>query len=172
MSLPDAEALIDALATQMRAAVTPETALVGIHTGGAWLAERLHRELGLDRPYGVIDISFYRDDYGRIGLHADPRASSIPFDVGGCDIVIVDDVLYTGRTIRAAMNELFDYGRPARVDLAVLVDRGGRELPIEARFCAETLTIPAHHNLQLERDAAGRFSLRLLDARPATDQER
>ena len=164
MNLPEAERLIDALVEQIRPAVSADTALVGILTGGAWLAERLHAALALPTPLGTIDISFYRDDYGQRGLHANLKPSSIPFDVAGRPIIIVDDVLYTGRTIRAALNELFDYGRPARVDLAVLVDRGGRELPIGARFCAHTIELPRGRTLRLERDDGGRLSLRLIDA--------
>lgn len=167
MELPEAEDLIEQLIDMMRPAMTPETALVGIHTGGAWLAERLHAVLALAAPLGSIDVAFYRDDLAGRGLYAKARRSEIPFDVEGRPIVIVDDVLYTGRTTRAALNELFDYGRPARVDLAVLVDRGGRELPIEARFCAHRLTQPLSPNrtLQLERDANGVFSLRLIEAK-------
>jgi pyrimidine operon attenuation protein/uracil phosphoribosyltransferase len=164
MPIPDAEDLLAVLVAQMRPNVTPDTALVGIHTGGAWLAERLHAELGLAQPLGILDPSFYRDDYARRGLHAAPRASSIPFAVGGAPIVIVDDVLFTGRTIRAALNELFDYGRPGRVDLAVLVDRGGRELPICARYCAHTLNLDGERSLRLDRGHDGRLSLRLIDA--------
>ena len=167
MELPKVEELIAQLVAQMRASVTPDTGLVGIHTGGAWLAERLHAELGLAAPLGSIDVAFYRDDLDGRGLHAKARRSDIPFDVEGRPVVIVDDVLYTGRTTRAALNELFDYGRPARVDLAVLVDRGGRELPIEARYCAHRLNQPlsANRSLQLERDADGAFSLRLIEAK-------
>ena len=162
----DAEALCRQLAEQIRPHVSPATALVGIYTGGLWLAERLHAELGIAQPLGAIDVSFYRDDYGSKGLHAKPQRTEIPFDVDGAHIVIVDDVLYTGRTTRAALNELFDYGRPARVDLAVLVDRGGRELPIAARFCAVTLAepLPAGQNLQLERDDSGALTMRLIHA--------
>lgn len=163
MNLPDAEHLFDRLVAQMREVVAPETALVGILTGGAWLAERLHKALDIRTPLGTIDISFYRDDYGHRGLHPNPRPSSIPFDIDDRPVIIVDDVLYTGRTIRAALNELFDYGRPGRVDLAVLVDRGGRELPICPRFCPHTLDLPHGQNLQLERDDAGRLSLRLVE---------
>ncbi|NMF97677.1 bifunctional pyr operon transcriptional regulator/uracil phosphoribosyltransferase PyrR [Aromatoleum toluolicum] len=162
----DAEALFQTLVEQMRPHVTPDTALVGIHTGGVWLAERLHPALGLKQPPGSIDVSFYRDDFGSKGLHPQPKRTDIPFDVEGAHVIIVDDVLYTGRTTRAAINELFDFGRPARVDLAVLVDRGGRELPIAARYCALTLPqpLPASQNLQLETDAAGALTLRLIDA--------
>lgn len=167
MDLPEAEDLIEQLIVLMRQAVAPEAGLVGIHTGGAWLAERLHAALGLAVPLGSIDVAFYRDDLAGRGLHAKARRSEIPFDVEGRPVVIVDDVLYTGRTTRAALNELFDYGRPARVDLAVLVDRGGRELPIEARFCAHRLAQPLAPNrsLQLERDADGGFVLQLIDAK-------
>ena len=166
MQLPDAESMLHALVEQMRPHMCADTALVGIHTGGVWLAERLHKALGLSQPLGCIDVSFYRDDYGSKGLHPQPQRSGIPFDVDGTPIVIVDDVLYTGRTTRAALNELFDYGRPSRVDLAVLVDRGGRELPIMARYCAHTVSEPLKKNqsLQLERDESGKLELRLIDA--------
>lgn len=166
MNKLDAEALCRTLIDQMQAHITTDTALVGIHTGGVWLAERLHQALGLKQPLGAIDVSFYRDDVGSKGLHANPKRTEIPFPVEGAHIVIVDDVLYTGRTTRAALNELFDYGRPACVDLAVLVDRGGRELPIGARYCAYTLPdpLPASQILELERDDVGKLSLRLIDA--------
>ena len=162
----DAEMLFRTLVEQMRPHVSSATALVGIHTGGAWLAARLHRALGLTQPPGSIDVSFYRDDFGSKGLHPQPKRTDIPFSVEGADVIIVDDVLYTGRTTRAAINELFDFGRPARVDLAVLVDRGGRELPIAPRYCALTLPdpLPANRNLQLESGAAGELTLRLIDA--------
>lgn len=163
MMLPDAESLVELLAAQMRDELAPGTALVGILTGGMWLAQRLHAMLAIEPPPGVIDVSFYRDDYGERGLHANPKPCNIPFDVAGRPIVLIDDVLYTGRTIRAALNELFDYGRPARVDLAVLVDRGGRELPICPRFCAHRLAIDSARNLQLEKDAQGKLSLRLIE---------
>lgn len=163
MNLPDAESLFATLLAQLRGAVTPETALVGIYTGGVWLAERLHAELGLPLAPGSLDPSFYRDDVNSRGVPGSMRRSHMPFEVEGRDIVIVDDVLYTGRTTRAVLNELFDYGRPARVSLAVLVDRGGRELPIEARFCAYRLPapLPADHTLHLEKIDGGVFSLRL-----------
>lgn len=159
----DAEALCRQLAEQIRPHVGPATALVGIYTGGLWLAERLHEALGIAQPLGAIDVSFYRDDYGSKGLHASPQKTEIPFNVDGAHVILVDDVLYTGRTTRAALNELFDFGRPARVELAVLVDRGSRELPIGARYCAHTLpeALPREQNLDLQRDDAGAFSLKL-----------
>ncbi len=134
--LPDAETLyanlLVAVRHEIQALPIQEVHLVGIHSGGAWLAQRLHRDLKLVQPYGTLDISFYRDDFEKIGLHAQVLPSDISFPVADKHLIIVDDVLYTGRTIRAAMNELFDYGRPASIRLAVLVDRGGRELPIAA----------------------------------------
>jgi pyrimidine operon attenuation protein/uracil phosphoribosyltransferase len=146
---------------QLRSVVTPKTALIGIHTGGVWVARRLHAALGLKPPLGTIDIAFYRDDYNRRGLSHNVRPSDIPFDVADCDIVLVDDVLYTGRTIRAALNELFDYGRPGRVRLAALVDRGGRQLPIAPQFVGAVLEIPDDEQVLLKQDSNGKFSLEL-----------
>jgi pyrimidine operon attenuation protein / uracil phosphoribosyltransferase len=163
MLLPDAEQLLADLAERIRPDITMGTAIVGIHTGGAWLAERLHRELKLPLPLGTLDISFYRDDFDRIGLHAQVKPSDIPFEVEGSDIILVDDVLYTGRTIRAAINELFDYGRPASIRLATLIDRGGRELPIGSQYVGATLTLPADKMLALEKNATGKLSLCLYD---------
>ena len=160
-SLPPATELIERLAAQLRPAITPATVLVGIHTGGAWIAAVLHAALGLATPLASIDVSFHRDDHhlGN-GLKAAGRVSHLPDDVEGAHLILVDDVLYTGRTIRAAMNELFDYGRPARVELAVLVDRGGRELPVAATYCAYTLSkpLPASQSFNLQRDANGQLS--------------
>ncbi len=157
----DAEALYQALAQQVKAGLahTDNVAIVGIHSGGAWLAERLATALDLKERLGFIDVSFYRDDYAEKGLHAEVKPTQIPFDVDGATILLVDDVLYTGRTTRAAINELFDYGRPARIMLAALVDRGGRELPIAADFVADTITLSEHQQLVLQRATDGRFSL-------------
>ncbi|WP_220807201.1 bifunctional pyr operon transcriptional regulator/uracil phosphoribosyltransferase PyrR [Noviherbaspirillum aridicola] len=157
----DAEALYRALAERMKSGLAQarDVAIVGIHSGGAWLAERLAADLGLSARLGFIDVSFYRDDYAERGLHPDVKPSQIPFEVEGATIVLVDDVLYTGRTTRAAINELFDYGRPARVMLAALVDRGGRELPVAPDFVAETVTLPPDQHFVLQRAADGRFSL-------------
>lgn len=156
--LPDAERLCADLAESMRQGLHPDTALVGIHTGGVWVAGRLHAALGLKTPLGSIDVSFYRDDFSRSGLHPQPKTSDIPFAVEDRPIVIVDDVLYTGRTVRAVINELYDFGRPASVTLAVLVDRGGRELPIEAAYAASRIVLAAGQKLTLVRDDAGRFT--------------
>ena len=159
--LPQAEQLLAKLLEQMQPVVRPDTGIVGIHTGGVWVAERLHAALGIAEPLGTLDVSFYRDDFEKIGLHRDVKTSEIPFEVDGRHLVLVDDVLYTGRTIRAAMNELFDYGRPASIRLAALIDRGGRELPIAADFVGTALEIPAGQSVELTRDAAGRLGLRL-----------
>ena len=164
--LPDAEQLLTALIEQMRPEVGPETGLIGIHTRGVWVAERLHQALKLGTPLASLDVSFYRDDYQARGLHRDVKRSEIPFDVEGRDLILVDDVLYTGRTIRAALNELFDYGRPATVRLAVLVDRGGRELPIAAQFIGASLKPEPGQNIGLQRDAGGRLSLELRGEKP------
>jgi pyrimidine operon attenuation protein/uracil phosphoribosyltransferase len=134
-----------------------DSALVGIWSGGAWLAERLQRDLALPGRHGVISSVLHRDDYGSRGLAA-AAPTELPFEVDGRHIVLIDDVLYTGRTIRAVINELYDFGRPASVRLAVLVDRGGRELPIEPAFAAARIALPAGQRLSLGRDAQGRFS--------------
>lgn len=159
--LPDPEALVAALAEQLAPALAPETRLIGIYSGGAWLAERLAKLLpGFEAP-GSIDVSFYRDDFSRIGLPTQIRRTHLPFEVEGADLLLIDDVLFTGRSVRAALNEIFDYGRPASVQLAVLIDRGGRELPIEAQFVGTRLAVPLDQSVVLSRGAEGRFSLSL-----------
>ena len=150
--IPDAERLAADLAAQMRGTLEPRAALVGIYTGGAWVAERLHRELGIEPPLGLLAVTLHRDDFGRIGLHRESRRSQIPFDVDGREVILVDDVLHTGRTIRAALNELFDFGRPKAVRLAVLADRGGRELPVAADFSAAAIEVPADEELVLSNE--------------------
>ena len=156
----DAEAIYRQLAQRAREAYAGESIkLVGVHTGGVWLAERLKRDLKVAEPVGILDVSFYRDDFDQSGLKPDVRPSQIAFDVAGSHILLVDDVLNTGRTVRAAMNEIFDYGRPARVDLAVLIDRGGRELPIAAGIVGATIELPADVAVVLVRDDDGRLHL-------------
>ena len=154
----DAEALYGDLLTGVRGLLRPNTVLVGIWSGGAWLAERLQRDLNLAGEAGVISSALHRDDFGSRGLTGGADHTRLPFEIAGAHIVLVDDVLYTGRTIRAAINELYDFGRPASVALAVLVDRGGRELPIAAVVSAARITLPREQRLSLARDAAGRFS--------------
>ena len=161
--LPDTEKLCGQLAAELRTRLSEKSAMIGLYTGGAWLAERLHAMLGMKSPLGLMDIAFYRDDYHTQGLHHDPKRTKIPFDVSGRDILLVDDVLYTGRTVRAAMNELFDYGRPASISLVVLADRGGRELPICAQHCGAKVDVPAGQRLRLTRAADGKLALVLED---------
>jgi pyrimidine operon attenuation protein/uracil phosphoribosyltransferase len=160
-ALPDAERLCEQLARELKAVVTPSTAIVGIHTGGAWVAERLHAALALKIPLGLLDPAFYRDDYAKQGLAKDPKRSKIPFDVEGKDLLLVDDVLYTGRTVRAAMNELFDYGRPRSIALVVLADRGGRQLPICPQHCGAQVEVPEGMRLRLKRGEDGKLRLEL-----------
>jgi pyrimidine operon attenuation protein/uracil phosphoribosyltransferase len=144
----------------LSAAVTNASlALVGIYSGGAWVAQRLAQDLGLQDKLGFIDVSFYRDDYAKRGLHPDVKPTQIPFDVDDASIILVDDVLYTGRTTRAAINELFDYGRPKRIMLAALVDRGGRELPVAADFTGHRADVASHVSVNLHRATDGIFSL-------------
>jgi pyrimidine operon attenuation protein / uracil phosphoribosyltransferase len=157
----DAEALYAGLLSGVRRLLQAEGVLVGIWSGGAWLAERLQRDLGLPGEAGVISSTLHRDDFSRRGLGASADATKLPFEIEGRHIVLVDDVLYTGRTIRAVVNELYDFGRPASVRLAVLVDRGGRELPIEAACAVARVELPAAQRLSLARDEAGRFSFEI-----------
>jgi pyrimidine operon attenuation protein/uracil phosphoribosyltransferase len=160
---PDAEAAYARLLQSVRDGIAGRqgVSLIGIHSGGAWIAERLHRDLGLARPLGALSSAFHRDDYGRRALPVEMKATDLPFEVNGADIVLVDDILFTGRTVRAAMNELFDFGRPARIELAVLLDRGGRELPIEARYCGAVHPLAPARAFALGRDDDGRFTLRI-----------
>lgn len=164
-SLPDAHVLYEQLKAGVAALIKPlepqSVHLVGIHSGGAWLAQQLHIDLGLPGSCGLLDISFYRDDFDRIGLHTQVMPTQIDFPVAGQHLILVDDVLFTGRTIRAAMNELFDHGRPASIKLVVLIDRGGRQLPVCADFSAIKIELPHTDNLVLEKNEAGAFSLHL-----------
>jgi pyrimidine operon attenuation protein/uracil phosphoribosyltransferase len=156
----DAEALCRELARGVKQLMRPDSRLVGITSGGAWLAERLQKDLMLPGEAGVISSAMHRDDYASRGLAATAQ-TRLDFDVNGAHIVLLDDVLYTGRTIRAVLNELFDYGRPAAVSLAVLVDRGGRELPVQADFAAARVTLPDDQALALARDPVGLFSFQV-----------
>jgi len=152
----DAEALYAALLAGMRRHLVeqPDAVLVGIWSGGAWLAERLQADLGRAGQAGVITSTLHRDDFANRGLAADGGTTRLPFEVDGARIVLIDDVLYTGRTIRAVVNELYDFGRPASVSLAVLVDRGGRELPIEPAFAAARVMLAPTQRLALAKDGA------------------
>jgi pyrimidine operon attenuation protein/uracil phosphoribosyltransferase len=159
IALPDAEAALANLVEQMRHGLAHDAKLVGIYSGGAWLAERIARELGGNHPVGLLDVSFYRDDYASKGLSSKVKRTAIPFEVEGSRILLVDDVLFTGRSVRAAINELFDYGRPDAIELAVLVDRGGRELPIEATYVGARVIAASELSIVLNRVTDERFAL-------------
>ena len=150
----DIDKLLTDLATQLKRHLSDRVIeaplMIGIHSGGVWVAERLHQLLQLKDPLGHLDISFYRDDFSRIGMNPQVKPSHLPFSVDDRHIILVDDVLYTGRTIRAALNEIFDYGRPASVSLAVLIDRGRRELPIEANFSGLKMDLARGENIKLQ----------------------
>ncbi len=139
--------------------VKPSLCMVGIHSGGVWVAERLHADLKMQTPLGTLSSAFHRDDYNRRGLPAEMKSTLLPFEIVGAQVLLVDDILFTGRTVRAALNELFDYGRPASVELAVLLDRAGRELPIEAQYCGAKHPLASHMNFILERNSDLRFVL-------------
>ena len=160
-ALPDAEKLCAQLVAELKPRIGPKTAMVGLYTGGVWLAERLHMDLALKTQLGLMDIAFYRDDYSARGLKHDPKRTKIPFDVNGAELLLVDDVLNSGRTVRAAMNEIFDYGRPASITLVVLADRGGRQLPIHAQYCGAKVDVPGGMRLRLNREANGKLALAL-----------
>jgi pyrimidine operon attenuation protein / uracil phosphoribosyltransferase len=160
----DAEALYAELLAGVRTLLRADDALVGIWSGGAWLAERLHADLKRPGQPGLISSTLHRDDYGARGLAGGGDATRLPFAIDDARILLIDDVLFTGRTIRAVINELYDFGRPRSVDLAVLVDRGGRELPIQASFAAAKVVLPATQRLRLARKDDGRFAF-LLEAK-------
>lgn len=161
MTLPNPEQLTQQLAQAIKPRLRANTVLVGIHSGGAWVAKKIQQQLGGTLPLGTLDISFYRDDFSRIGLHPQVAPSDISFAIEGAHIILIDDVLYTGRTIRAAMNELYDYGRPASIELAVLIDRGGRELPIAADIVGARLDLTEDQNIQLTLDPNNKLTLSL-----------
>ena len=166
MSLPQVEALID----QLSQALSPHFAapalpplIVGIETGGVWIAERLRDRLAPGAEIGRLNISFYRDDFTRIGLHPTVKPSNLPTDIDDRVIVLVDDVLHSGRTVRAAMNEIFDYGRPQRIWLAILIDRGEREIPIQPDIVGERLALSAGEHIKLEGPDPLRLVVRQLE---------
>lgn len=152
----DTTPLLDTLSSELRNLLKTRNIenpmMIGIHSGGLWVAEELHKNLDIKTPLGALNITFYRDDFTRIGMHPQVQPSNLPFNVDDQHIILVDDVLHTGRTIRAALNEIFDYGRPASVILAVLVERGCRELPISADVVAAQVNLEKNQNIKLIRD--------------------
>ncbi|MGO1748679.1 MAG: bifunctional pyr operon transcriptional regulator/uracil phosphoribosyltransferase PyrR [Marinobacter sp.] len=152
-ALRDIDRLMDELETGLRSLLAERgiesPVLIGIRTGGVWVADILGKRLGIEEPFGELDISFYRDDFSRIGLNPKVTPSSLPFDTEGRDIILIDDVIMSGRTIRAAMNELFDYGRPASIILGTLIDLGARELPIQPDVAGQSLVLKAQQRVKL-----------------------
>ena len=170
MSLPQVESLIEKLTralTPFFSSPEEQPIIVGIETGGAWIAERLHRAIAPEAELGRLNISFYRDDFTRIGLHPTVKPSSLPTNLDDKTVVLVDDVLHSGRTVRAAMNELFDYGRPKKILLAILIDRGEREIPIQPDFVGATMELDPGSHIKLE----GPEPLRLIVKTRQTDGE-
>jgi len=159
----DTPALLDTLSSELRNLLKNRNienpVMIGIHTGGLWVAEELHKKLNIEQPLGALNITFYRDDFTRIGMHPQVQPSNLPFNIDDQHIVLVDDVLHTGRTIRAALNEIFDYGRPASVMLAVLVERGCRELPVSADVAATQIKLEKNQHIKLNRNAASELFL-------------
>jgi pyrimidine operon attenuation protein/uracil phosphoribosyltransferase len=166
VSLPSVESLIEKL-TQ---ALTPyfsnpesQPVIVGIETGGVWIAEQIRQRLAVDAEPGRLDISFYRDDFTRNGLHPVVKPSSLPTDIDGRTIILIDDVLQSGRTVRAAMNEIFDYGRPQKILLAILIDRGQREIPVQADFVGTSMSLDCNSHIKLEGPEPLKLVLKTLD---------
>ena len=160
MTLPSPEKLLADITANIQAQLKPNTALVGIHSGGVWLMQRIIKSLNFGTlPFGTLDAAMYRDDYAQRGLKNEPKPSNIPFDVTDKHIILIDDIFYTGRTTRAAMNELFDYGRPASITLAVLINRGGAQLPISPNITGAEILLKPNQNLQLTQDTKGKLQL-------------
>ena len=164
MSLPSVESLIENLAQALTPYFSSQSLpiIVGIETGGAWIAERLQQRIAPEAELGQLNISFYRDDFTRIGLHPTVKPSSLPTDIDNKTIILVDDVLHSGRTVRAAMNEIFDYGRPKRIVLAILIDRGEREIPIQADVVGESMELDSASHIKLEGPDPLRLVIKIL----------
>jgi pyrimidine operon attenuation protein/uracil phosphoribosyltransferase len=152
-ALENVEILLGRLEASLKAELNArgleDAAMVGIHTGGAWIAERLHARLGLCEPLGLLDISFYRDDFSQIGMHPQVKPSNLPFRVEGRNLLLIDDVFFTGRTVRAALNEIFDYGRPAHVILGVLIERNGRQIPLRPDCAGASIDLAPEQRIKL-----------------------
>ena len=141
--------LAEKLHSRLVTRATEQPLMVGIHTGGVWVANHLHQQLSIKEPLSTLDISFYRDDFSRIGMNPKVKPSQLPLQVEDRHIILVDDVLHTGRTIRAAMNEIFDYGRPASISLICLIERNGRELPVQADIVGQRVQLKASQHIKL-----------------------
>jgi pyrimidine operon attenuation protein/uracil phosphoribosyltransferase len=149
----DIQGLLDRLEQALKTTISgrniEDPVMIGIHTGGVWVAKKMHQRLNINEPLGLLDISFYRDDFSQIGVNPKVKPSQLPIDIEGRDIILIDDVFYTGRTIRAALNEIFDYGRPRQVVLGVLIERDGRQIPMKPDCAGETITLPPGQRIKL-----------------------
>ena len=167
LNTTDIQALIDKMASEIHESLADcRPLLIGVHTGGVWLAKQLEAALGtefFDGPLGTLNIAYYRDDFTRIGMHPQVMPSDLPFPVDDRDLILVDDVLYSGRTTRAALNEIFDYGRPASVTLAVLLERNGRELPVQADIVGQRIDLPANQQIKLTGPEPLQFVIQTVD---------
>lgn len=161
MQLPDPEILLDEVTAKIADLIQPESALIGIHSGGVWMMERILSSIKQTLPYGTLDAALYRDDFAQRGLKDALQPANIPFDVKGKHIILIDDIFYTGRTTRAAINELFDYGRPASIILAVLINRGGAQLPIQPQIVGADISLKPNQRFQLSQNAQGKLELAL-----------
>jgi pyrimidine operon attenuation protein/uracil phosphoribosyltransferase len=161
MQLPNPEQLLNDITNKIKMQLQADTAIIGIHRGGVWMMQHVLENINQDVPYGTMDAALYRDDFAQRGLKNSPQPADIPFDVNGKHIILIDDIFYTGRTTRAAMNELFDYGRPASVTLAVLINRGGAQLPIAPQIQGASLLLKPNQTLKLSQDTQGALQLAL-----------
>ena len=164
MTLPNPETLLAKITEEIKLQLQPNSALVGIHSGGVWLMQRILKSIKPEVSFGTLDAALYRDDYAQRGLKSESKPSNIAFDVTDKHLILIDDIFYTGRTTRAAMNELFDYGRPASISLAVLINRGGAELPISPNIVGAEIVLKPNQDLQLTQDADGTLLLSLQKA--------
>jgi pyrimidine operon attenuation protein / uracil phosphoribosyltransferase len=173
MILPDPEQLLDQLYDQLKPRINDNTALVGIYTGGVWLMEklllRLQTELGRDIAHGKLSASMYRDDYARRGMKTVAQPGHIPFDVNDRHIILIDDIFFTGRTVRAVINELFDYGRPGLIELAALINRGGAQLPIRPDIVGADIPLQPYQAFELSINTQGRLNLTVTETKPADE---
>lgn len=164
----DVPGLLDTLETKLKQAIAErnltDPLMIGIRTGGVWVAEKMHQRLAIKQPLGLLDISFYRDDFSQIGVNPNVKPSELPAQVEGRNIILVDDVFYTGRTIRAALNEIFDYGRPRQVLLAVLIERDGKQIPISPDCVGVSVTLDAGQRIKLIGSDPLAIEIQIVDA--------
>lgn len=169
MKLPNPETLLSEITAQITELIKPSTAIVGIHSGGVWMMERILSNINKDIPYGTLDATLYRDDFAQRGLKNEMQPANIPFNVQDKDVILIDDIFYTGRTTRAAINELFDFGRPASITLAVLINRGGAQLPISPQIVGANIPLTQDQRFQLSQTKQGKLNLALTNNQDTGD---